>query len=52
LPLKEALTFDIISLEDNYLCEIFLENKKKLLAKIEIKIPSEIESNNELEVSY
>lgn len=50
MPLKEALTFDIVSFEDNYKCEILLENKNKQLARIDIKIPSEIENNDELEV--
>jgi len=48
--LKEAMTFDIMSLDDTYRCEILIENKSRQIAKLEIKIPPEIETSDELEV--
>ena len=44
------MTFDLMSFDDNYRCEILIETKSRQLGRIDIKIPTEIETTDELEV--
>ena len=44
------MTFDLMSFDDNYRCEILIETKSRQLGRIDIKIPHEIETTDELEV--
>lgn len=45
------MTFDVLSFDENYRCEVSFETKTRQIAKIDIKIPPEIETNDEIEVS-
>jgi hypothetical protein len=52
LPLKEALTIDINGFDEKYNCELHFSSKNRLLGKVDIPIPKEVDGTDEIEVNF